>query len=236
MRNAMGIPVYQYDNIIEVQKEGVCDSSEINAIAAIDAQLKNDEKIRSLLISETCIKNRTAALAGDIVRDMNHSNHIDIMMVLTGSFMFTADLARALYAQGGINTSIHCIKTSVYDETIKSSGEHYRAVTLELSPKNIEARDILLVEDIADQGFTLSWLKNYLLYERNARSLKICSLLYKRLDNPTQEVQTIRKQLGIDYIGFTVPDVWVAGYGIDAAYQYRHLPFIVWINETCFQS
>ncbi|NMB66391.1 MAG: hypoxanthine phosphoribosyltransferase, partial [Spirochaetes bacterium] len=90
------------------------------------------------------------------------------------------------------------------------------------------------VEDIADQGFTLSWLKNYLLHERNAKSLKICSLLYKRLDNPSQEVQNIRRQLDIDYIGFTVPDVWVAGYGIDAAYEYRHLPFIVRVNEEYF--
>ncbi|MEW6527731.1 MAG: phosphoribosyltransferase family protein [Spirochaetota bacterium] len=231
----MAIPVSNYATIIDVPVEGVCDSSEINQLSGIQSLIKNEPKLHSLLISELCIHNRVSALAQDIVRDLNHSRHIDILLVLTGSFIFTSDLSRAIFRQGGINASIHCIKTSVYDKTIKASGEHYRAVTLELSPKHIEGRNLLLVEDIADQGFTLSWLKNYLLHERNAKSLKICSLLYKRLDNPSREVQNIRKQLEIDYIGFTVPDVWVAGYGIDAAYEYRHLPFIVRVNEEYFK-
>lgn len=230
----MAIAVSHYNTVIDVPIEGVCDSSEISQLSGIESLIKNEPKLHSLLISERCIHNRINALAQDIVRDLNHSRHIDILLVLTGSFIFTSDLSRAIFKHGGINASIHCIKTSVYDKTIKASGEHYRAVTLELSPKHIEGRDLLLVEDIADQGFTLSWLKNYLLHERNAKSLKICSLLYKRLDNPSQEVQNIRRQLDIDYIGFTVPDVWVAGYGIDAAYEYRHLPFIVRVNEKYF--
>ncbi len=231
----MAIAVSSYNTIIDVPVEGVCDSSEIDKLSGIELFVKNEPKLHSLLISELCIHNRVSALAQDIVRDLNHTRHIDIMLVLTGSFIFTSDLSRAIFKQGGISASIHCIKTSVYDKTIKTSGEHYRAVTLELSPKHIEGRHVLLVEDIADQGFTLSWLKNYLLHERNAKSLKICSLLYKRLDNPSQEVQNIRRQLEIDYIGFTVPDVWVAGYGIDVAYEYRHLPFIVRVNEEYFK-
>jgi hypoxanthine phosphoribosyltransferase len=230
----MAIPISNYDTIIDVTLDGVCDSSETSFLSGTQSLINNDPKLHSLLISELCIHNRVRALANNIVRDLNHSKHIDILLVLTGSFIFTSDLSRAIFRQGGVNATIHCIKTSVYDKTIKSSGEHYRAVTLELSPKNIEGRDLLLVEDIADQGFTLSWLKNYLLHERNAKSLKICSLLYKRLDNPSQEVQNIRRQLDIDYIGFTVPDVWVAGYGIDAAYEYRHLPFIVRVNEEFY--
>jgi len=229
----MTIPISNYETIIDVTLEGVCDSSD-TLLSSTQSLINNDPKIHSLLISELCIHNRVRALAKDIVRDLNHSKHIDILLVLTGSFIFASDLSRAIYRQGGVNATIHCIKTSVYDKTIKASGEHYRAVTLELSPKNIEGRDLLLVEDIADQGFTLSWLKNYLLHERNAKTLKICSLLYKRLDNPSQEVKNIRSQLGIDYIGFTVPDVWVAGYGIDAAYEYRHLPFIVRVNEEYY--
>ncbi len=228
-------PVSHYNGIIDVPVEGVCDSSEDCSSLSKQTALLQDPKLHSVLITEQCIQKRVNILANDIVRDFNHTKHIDILLVLTGSFIFTSDLSRAIFKQGGINASIHCIKTSVYDKTIKASGEHYRAVTLELSPKNIEGRDLLLVEDIADQGFTLSWLKNYLLHERNATSLKICSLLYKRLDNPTREVQNIRNQLEIDYIGFTVPDVWVAGYGIDAAYEYRHLPFIVRVNEEYFK-
>lgn len=231
----MLIPISHYNSIIDVPTQGVCDNSEDCSSYLNQSALIHDPRLHSVLITEHCIQKRVNALASDIVRDYNHTHHIDILLVLTGSFIFTADLSRAIYRQGAINASIHCIKTSVYDKTIKSSGEHYRAVTLELSPKNIEGRDILLVEDIADQGFTLSWLKNYLLHERSAKSLKICSLLYKRLDNPTREVQNIRNQLEIDYIGFTVPDVWVAGYGIDAAYEYRHLPFIVRVNEEYFK-
>ena len=144
--------VSQYKSIIDVPVEGVCDSSEISHLSLIQSLIKNEPKLHSLLISEQCIHNRVNALANDIVRDFNHTKHIDILMVLTGSFIFTADISRAIFKQGGINASIHCIKTSVYDKTIKSSGEHYRAVTLELSPKHIEGRDFLLVEDIAMTG------------------------------------------------------------------------------------
>ncbi len=227
--------INNYDIIIDVPLEGVCDSSEQKDVSSLQSFFADEPKLHSLLIAEQCIQNRVSSLAKQIVKDLNHTKHIDILLVLTGSFIFASDLSRFIFKHGGINASIHCIKTSVYDKTIKTSGEHYRAVTLELSPKHIEGRDVLLVEDIADQGFTLSWLTHYLLHERKAQSLKVCSLLYKRLDNPSKEVQNIRNQLSIDYIGFTVPDVWVAGYGIDVAYEYRHLPYIVRVNEEYFK-
>jgi hypoxanthine phosphoribosyltransferase len=156
------------------------------------------------------------------------------MVVLTGAIIFAADLGRELFDRAGINVRFHLIKTSVYDDAIKKSGEHFRAVKHEITPKDIEGKDILVVEDIVDQGFTLTWLKNYLLSERKVSSIKICCLLDKVLKHPSAEVRKIRKQLLVDYIGFKIPDFWVAGYGIDVAQELRNLPCVVTIDESLY--
>jgi hypoxanthine-guanine phosphoribosyltransferase len=80
------------------------------------------------------------------------------MIVLTGAIFFAVDLGRELYDSAAINERFHLIKTSVYGDTIKKSEEHQREVKLELEPKGIADQDILVVEDITDQGFTLSSL------------------------------------------------------------------------------
>lgn len=173
-------------------------------------------------------------MAEEIARDHPPDRLLHVMVILTGAIFFAADLGRELFDRAGINVRFHLIKTSVYDDAIKKSGEHFRAVKLEITPKDIEGKDILVVEDIADQGFTLTWLKNYLLSERKVSSIKICCLLDKVLKHPSAEVRKIREQLLVDYIGFKIPDFWVAGYGIDVAQELRNLPCIVTIDESLY--
>ncbi|RLI61764.1 MAG: hypothetical protein DRO88_12635, partial [Promethearchaeia archaeon] len=90
--------------------------------------------------------------------------------------------------------------------------------------------------DIIDQGFTLNALMNYLVKNKKVNSVKICSLLLKKLENPSKEVKQSRKNIEshLDFIGFTVPDIWVAGYGIDASDDFRSLPFIIGVNEKFY--
>lgn len=195
----------------------------------LDVCTNNLNKIRDkgrVLIPELCLKKRIAFIADEISRDYPGSPVIHMLVVLTGSFVFAADLGRCLYERHNINICYHLIKTSVYDRTIKKSGEHYRAVKLDLEPVEIEGRDVIVVEDITDQGFTLTWLRNYLLSERRVSSVKICTLLDKRLESPTDTVKKLREELSVDYTGFIIPDLWIAGYGIDHTHEMRNVPFI----------
>ncbi len=224
-----------YTSIISVDENGVYDSSMgESAITKIVETLKRDKRIKQLLIPDSCIEKRIEALAGEIYKDFSQCDKLNILVVLTGAFVFAADMGRVLYSRYGLDAIYHLIKTSVYDKTIKETNEEYRAVQLELAPKDIEGKDVLLIEDITDQGFTLTWLLNYLKQERRVHSVKTCSLLNKILKSPSSEVQELRKNLIVDYIGFNIPDVWVAGYGIDAGHDFRNLPFIISVDESYY--
>ena len=227
--------VSSYDTVVNVPMLGVRDTADTESDLAPEFEfIKEDPRTRSMLITRRCIENRIDGLARQIAKDYHDTRQIDMLVVLTGAFMFAADLCRDIYKHRRLDARVHMIKTSVYDQTIKDTHEKYRAVQLELAPKQIEGRHILLIEDIADQGFTLTWLKDYLLNERDVSSIRICSLIYKELDHPTDEVRKLRDNLDMDYIGFVVPDVWVAGYGVDAAQEFRNMPYIVWANENYY--
>lgn len=136
----------------------------------------------------------------------------DLLVVglLNGSFMFTADLVRAIKTP----VEIDFISLSSYGSGTTSSGQ----VKLELDlRRSIEGRHVLLVEDIVDTGHTMKFLKPFLL-ERQPASLKLVSLLFKpaRLAHPTT----------IDYCGFEIEDHFVIGYGLDYDGKYRELPYI----------
>jgi hypoxanthine phosphoribosyltransferase len=226
-----------YSGIINVRENGVIDGhAGRDDPSPTRERLKRDRRIKQVLIPKECLDNRISALAEEIAGDYRPDRDLHVMTVLTGAIFFTADLGRELYAKAGITVRLHLIKTSVYDDTIKQSGERYRAVRLELPPKDIEGKDILVIEDIVDQGFTLTWLKKYLLLERKVSSVRICCLLHKELRNPTAEVRKMREELRIDYIGFRIPDVWVAGYGVDVAQELRNLPCIVAVDESLYQA
>ena len=229
----------EYGNIIDVPIEGIQDFEEKE-----DQNLKkyhnlySDMRFKSLLIPEKSLQKRIQHLAQLIVKNHENKSRFDFLIVLTGAFIFGADLSREIYKISGIDVFIHSVKLSTYQDEVKRKGEINRQVRFELEPLNIEKRDIIIIEDIIDQGFTLNALMDYLVKKKKVNSVKICSLLLKKLDNPSQEVKQSRKNIenNLDFIGFTVPDIWVAGYGIDASNDFRSLPFIIGVNEDFYLS
>jgi len=226
-----------YNSVIEVPRAGVFDAAMTTGERArLREIVEADERIESLLIPAPCIAARNRALARQIVRDYAPARHLEVLVVLTGGVVFASDICRDIFLEGNIHARFNLIKTSVYDKSIKDSGEEYRTVRLLMEPQDVEGKDVLIMEDITDQGFTLTWMLNYLRNERHVNSVKICSLLDKRLANPTEKVKLLRDNLTVDYRGFIIEDQWIAGYGIDTADDFRNLPFIVVINEGFFKG
>ncbi|MHA1512051.1 MAG: phosphoribosyltransferase family protein, partial [Promethearchaeota archaeon] len=210
----------EYRNVIDVPIEGIRDYEEKeDKNLEIYQNLYSDIRFRSLLIPEKSLQKRIQHLAKLIVKNHENKSRFDFLIVLTGAFIFGADLSRKIYKISGIDVFIHSVKLSTYQDEVKRKGEINRQVRFELEPLDIEKRDIIIIEDIIDQGFTLNALMDYLVKKKKVNSVKICSLLLKKLDNPSQEVKQSRKNIEnhVDFIGFTVPDIWVAGYGIDAS-------------------
>jgi hypoxanthine phosphoribosyltransferase len=167
----------------------------------------NQEKIPILITSEN-IQRRVKELGSQITTDYASSGRVDIVSIMNGAAVFTADLARSIQ----IPCHIEYIRASSYGNGRHSSGQ----VTLNSQP-GIEGRSILLVEDIIDTGLTVnSIVAEFLKY--NPVSLKICTLI----DKPSKRQFPVI----IDYFGFRVPDRFLVGYGMDYAEEYRDLPFI----------
>lgn len=155
------------------------------------------------------IRNRVSELGKELSADYQDSEPI-FVGVLKGCFVFMADLLRSV--------DVHCtmdfMAVSSYGDGTSSTGAVI--ITKDLS-KNIEGKDVIIVEDILDSGMTLSYLSNY-LKGRNPKSIKIATLL----DKPSRR----KAKINADYIGFEVPDAFVVGYGLDFAEKYRNLPYI----------
>lgn len=225
---------YDFKYTINVPPGGVMEIND-NETPLIEEQIKADKRIDKIIIPESVIARRVKRLASEIIRDYGNKN-IDILVVLTGAIIFASDLGRAIYTIGEANVNYHLVKTSVYGGDIKKNGdEEDREVRILMPPGNISGRDIIIVEDIVDQGFTLTWLSGYLLSEKKINSLRICSLLDKSLENPSDNIMKQRDKLRIDYAGFRITDRWIAGYGIDTADTFRNLPFIITVNEEYYK-
>ena len=163
------------------------------------------------LLSEEEIRNRVDALAVEIDEAYADAGQLVLIGVLKGSFIFLSDLARKLT----IPHRVEFIAVSSYGDR---ESEKADAVRLLMDVRHaIDGEHVLLVEDIVDTGHTLAYLKR-LLEARTPASLKTCTLLHKP-DRTEQEVE-------LDFLGFTIPDVWVVGYGLDYAERYRTLPYI----------
>jgi len=219
-----------YRNIIDVPEEGLS-QAEMPA-GEIPEEMK--DRVDMTLIPEECLQEKIRDLAGKICSDYAGKKELNLVIVLNGAAFFATDLGREIFRHGGPGVKYNFIKASTYGNEIKDAGERSREVKIELEPGNLRGADVILVEDIVDQGFTLYEIKKYLLGKGGARSLKICVLLDKVLKNPTREVMELREKLVLDYTGFKIPDRWVAGYGIDAGEDFRQLPFIITVKEEYY--
>jgi hypoxanthine phosphoribosyltransferase len=180
--------------------------------------------IKSVLLSEDEIQARVAelgALVGENYRDaVEGGQDLLLVTVLKGAVMFVTDLARAI----PLPTQLEFMAVSSYGSSTSSSGVVRILKDLD---RDINDRDVLIVEDIVDSGLTLKWLLRNLA-TRHPRSLKVCTLLRKP--------DAIRVDLDIDYIGFDIPNEFVVGYGLDYAERYRDLPYIGTLDPKVYEE
>jgi hypoxanthine phosphoribosyltransferase len=161
-----------------------------------------------VIISEAELKARIAELGSDLARDLAQERPI-LVGVLQGAFLFMADLIRAT----SIELTTDFIGVTSYAGG-KSSGQVRIVSDLSVS---IEGRNVVIVEDIVDTGLTLTYLKRA-LEARHPRSLRVCVLLDK--------IERRKVDVAVDYVGFTIPNVFVVGYGFDYEGLYRNLPYV----------
>ena len=181
--------------------------------------MKNiNDPIKKVLISEEEIKNRINEIADKINRDYE-GREVMLVSVLTGSFMFVADLMRAL----NVPAEISFLFASSYGSGIVSTGNVEIHAGKGFEPKD---RDIIIVEDIIDSGRTLDKIRKYIL-EQGAKSVEICAFL----DKPSRRVVDVEAK----YVGFEVPDEFVVGYGLDFDYKYRQYPFVGVLKEEYYE-
>ena len=173
------------------------------------AKSNMDQDILKVLITQDEIQARTQEL-GDRLYERFHDKNPMFVGVLNGCFIFMADLVRA--AQ--LKSEVEFIGLSSYKNATKSSGSVQ--ITRDLQ-RDINGRDIIVVEDILDSGNTLAFLKDYKL-AKGAKSITIVTLL----DKPARR----EKAITADLAGFVVPDEFVVGYGLDYCQQYRNMPYI----------
>jgi len=195
----------------------------------------SDERLDRVLISERRIRQRVRQLAVEVSRDFAGHQALCLVGILKGGVVFMSDLGREIRRAGGPDLRYEFVRARAYAAGIKADGETSRDVRLELLPDDLAGKDVLLVEDILDQGFTLVRIRDALLRQAQAKSVRLCVLLDKALAAPTPQVQELRRQLHLDYVGFRVPDRWVAGYGLDAGEDFRELPFIAIVREEFYR-
>ena len=165
--------------------------------------------MESILLTEQQIRERVAQLGEEISRDYAGKDPLFIG-VLKGCFVFMADLMRQVTIPCGMDFMV----VSSYGKSTKTTGAV--EIIKDLS-QDIEGRHLVIVEDILDTGVTLSYLTKY-LQNRDPASVTIATLL----DKPERR----RADVSARYVGFTVPDAFVVGYGLDYAEKYRNLPYI----------
>ena len=168
-----------------------------------------EKDIQEVLFSQQQLAERVDQIAQEITRDYA-GKEIVLISVLRGSFVFMADLCRRI----DLPCTIDFMSVSSYGKGTSSSGQVQ--ITKDLSG-DISGKHILVVEDILDSGNTLSYLLK-LLEQRAPASIRLCTLL----DKPERRVKPVE----VHYSGFTIPDAFVVGYGLDYAEHYRNLPYI----------
>ena len=178
-----------------------------------------EDDIQEVLYSKEELQNKVQELGAQIARDYE-DKQLMVVGILKGANIFTADLCRAI--PGLIQMEFMVV--SSYGTSAVSSG---KLTILKDIAKDLTGRHILLVEDIIDTGLTLSELKKELL-ARGAEDVKICTLL----DKPAHR----KTKVQVDYVGYTVPDEFIVGYGIDYAEFYRNLPYVAVLKRSVYEK
>ena len=167
-----------------------------------------------MLINADELRTRVAELGQQIARD--YGDEVPVLVgVLQGAFLFMADLVRAIPSE--ITTDF--IGLASYGGGSRSSGQVRILSDLSMS---VEGRHVLIVEDIVDTGLTISYLRRN-LEARHPKSVKVCALLDK--------IERRQVDVKIEYVGFTIPNVFVVGYGFDIAGLYRNLPYVAALSD-----
>jgi hypoxanthine phosphoribosyltransferase len=169
----------------------------------------------NVLFSASQIDERIQSLASEIQRDYPEGDEIHLVAVLKGGFMFMADLVRAMSA----HVTLDFMAVSSYGKGTKSSGQVRVLKDLDSS---LEGRHVIIVEDIVDTGLTLSYLQD-ILRARAPKTVRTACLLSK----PSRRQVDVQ----VEYIGFTIEDQFVVGYGLDYAEKYRNLPYIAVLGD-----
>ena len=181
------------------------------------AKSNMDQDILKVLYSEEQLKTRVQEMGDELYERLKGKNPL-FLGVLKGSFIFMADIVRACQ----LKSDIEFIAVSSYQNATTSSG--VVQITRDLQ-QDITGRDIVVIEDILDSGITLSYLTKY-LQNRKPSSICIATLL----DKPARR----RADVQAKYVGFTVPDAFVVGYGLDYAEHYRNLPDVCILSPKMY--
>ncbi len=178
------------------------------------------QNIERVLYTEEELQARVRELGAQITADYADKENILLISVLRGSYIFMADLSRAI----NLPCLIDFMSVSSYGAGTISSGQV--EIKKDIS-SSIEGYHVIIVEDILDSGNTLYYLMD-VLKARKAASIRICTLL----DKPERR----QKPIKADYYGFVVPDAFVVGYGLDYNQQYRNLPYIGILKEEVYSK
>ena len=175
------------------------------------------DDVKEVLITQEDIVKRCKELGAQISKDYKDSCPV-IIGLLKGSVPFMAELIKYI----DIDCRLEFMDVSSYSGT-ESNGDVKIVKDIDCSIKNL---DVLIVEDIVDTGKTLAKVKA-LLYSKDARSVKVCSLL----DKPDRRIVDIEAE----YVGFTIPNKFVIGFGLDFDQKYRNLPYVGVLKEECYK-
>ncbi len=167
------------------------------------------KEVVHVMLSEEEVEAKVVEMAAQIDKDYQGKT-VHLICVLKGSVFFCCELAKRIT----VPVTIDFMSASSYGDDTKSSGKLVIKKDLD---ESIEGLDCIIIEDIIDSGNTLS-LTQKMLADRNPASLKLCTLL----DKPARR----ETEVDVDYTGFTIPDEFVVGYGLDYAQKYRNLPYI----------
>ena len=181
--------------------------------------MRQEKDIEKVLLDQETLHKRIEELAAQITKDYE-DKPLTIVGILKGAVLFYTDLVRCI----DLPLQMDFMRVSSYGSGTDSSGVVQIIKDLDA---DVTGRHILIVEDIIDSGNTLSYLNDYLL-NRGAASVKNCTLL----DKPSRRVKPVE----VAYSGFTIPDEFVVGYGLDYAEDYRILPFVGVLKRSVYEK